>query len=111
MRLSLRRTALTLLGSALLLSCTDTPLGPRAVPTSSFRDVVSLPSVRFSEIHYDNTGTDAGEAIEISGPAGTDVTGWQIVLYNGSGGAVYDTKTLSGTIPATCGEDIEVPPR
>ena len=60
-------------------------------------------AVRFSELHYDNTGTDSGEAIEISGPAGTDVTGWSIVLYNGNGGATYDTDTLSGVIPATCG--------
>lgn len=52
-----------------------------------------------NEIHYDNTGTDAGEAIEIAGPAGTILTGWSIVLYNGSGGAVYDTDALSGTIP------------
>ena len=52
-----------------------------------------------NEIHYDNTGTDAGEAIEIAGPAGTDLTGWSIVLYNGSGGAVYDTDVLSGAIP------------
>jgi DNA/RNA endonuclease G (NUC1) len=59
--------------------------------------------VRFSELHYDNTGTDAGEAIEISGPAGTDVTGWSIVLYNGSNSAVYDTDVLGGVIPATCG--------
>jgi DNA/RNA endonuclease G (NUC1) len=58
--------------------------------------------VRFSEIHYDNVGTDAGEAIEISGAAGLDVTGWQVLLYNGNNGAVYDTKTLSGAIPATC---------
>ena len=104
MRISLRRHALTLLGSVLLLSCTDNPLGPRAVPTIASRALlVGPPSVRFSEIHYDNTGTDAGEAIELSGPAGTDLTGWQILLYNGSGGAVYDTKTLSGSIPATCG--------
>jgi hypothetical protein len=54
----------------------------------------SLPSVRISEIHYDNTGTDAGEAIEVSGPAGTDLTGWTIVLYNGTGGAPYDTDPL-----------------
>lgn len=58
--------------------------------------------VRFSELHYDNTGTDAGEAIEISGPAGTDLTGWSVVLYNGSGGAPYDTDALTGVIPATC---------
>ena len=61
-----------------------------------------MPSVYLSEIHYDNTGTDAGEAIEIDGPAGTDLTGWQVVLYNGNGGASYDTQTLSGTIPVTC---------
>ncbi|MGH7492262.1 MAG: Ig-like domain-containing protein [bacterium] len=54
--------------------------------------------VFINEIHYDNTGTDAGEAIEIVGPAGTDLTGWSIVLYNGTGGAVYDTDALSGTI-------------
>src|SRR5215510_10452093 len=60
-------------------------------------------TVRFSELHYDNTGTDVGEAIEVSGPAGTDLTGWSIVLYNGNGGASYNTTALSGAIPATCG--------
>lgn len=64
----------------------------------------SVPTVSISEIHYDNTGTDAGEAIEIAGPAGTRVNGWKIVLYNGSGGVTYTpTITLSGNIPATCG--------
>lgn len=56
-------------------------------------------SIFINEIHYDNVGTDIGEAIEIAGPAGTDLTGWSIVLYNGSGGAVYDTVNLSGIIP------------
>ncbi len=57
--------------------------------------------MRFSELHYDNAGTDVGEAIEIFGPAGTDLTGWTVVLYNGSStsGAAYDTETLSGSIP------------
>ncbi|HEX2883949.1 MAG TPA: hypothetical protein VHQ42_05190, partial [Candidatus Limnocylindria bacterium] len=31
--------------------------------------------------------------------AGTDLAGWSLVLYNGAGGAVYDTEPLSGTIP------------
>ena len=53
-----------------------------------------------SELHYDNTGTDSGEAVEIEAPAGFDLTGWQIVLYNGTGGAVYNTATLSGVVPA-----------
>jgi len=56
-------------------------------------------SIFINEIHYDNTGTDAGEAIEVAGPAGTDLTGWSIVLYNGSGGASYDTDALSGVMP------------
>src|SRR6185503_18123933 len=102
MQISLRRGTLAFLGSAVLLSCTDNPSSPRAVPTAARRALAALPAVRFSEIHYDNAGTDAGEAIEVSGPAGTDVTGWRVVLYNGSGGASYDTKTLSGAIPATC---------
>jgi predicted extracellular nuclease len=55
--------------------------------------------VFINEIHYDDNGTtDSGEAIEIAGPAGTDLSGWSIVLYNGNGGAVYNTKNLSGTI-------------
>src|SRR5688572_21275762 len=57
------------------------------------------PPVFINEIHYDNTGTDSGEFVEIAGPAGTDLSNYQIVLYNGSGGAPYDTRTLSGTIP------------
>jgi DNA/RNA endonuclease G (NUC1) len=61
-----------------------------------------LPDTRFSEIHYDNFGTDQGEAIEVEGPAGTDLTGWSIVLYNGNGGAAYNTASLSGTIVASC---------
>ncbi|MDJ0839892.1 MAG: endonuclease [Acidobacteriota bacterium] len=51
-----------------------------------------------NEIHYDNTGTDTGEGIEIAGPAGTDTSGWQLVLYNGNGGASYNTTNLSGTL-------------
>jgi DNA/RNA endonuclease G (NUC1) len=68
-----------------------------------------VPSTTFvSEIHYDNVGTDAGEAIEIEGDAGSDLTGWSLVLYNGSPGSstlgVYATVDLTGlTIPATCG--------
>jgi predicted extracellular nuclease/cytoskeletal protein CcmA (bactofilin family) len=61
--------------------------------------VFSQTPVFINEIHYDNTGTDADEAIEIAGPAGTDLTGWSIVLYNGANGASYDTDALSGTIP------------
>ena len=46
-------------------------------------------TVFFNELHYDNDGTDTGEAVEIAGPAGTDLTGWSVVRYNGNGGATY----------------------
>jgi VCBS repeat-containing protein len=59
--------------------------------------------VFINEIHYDNAGIDAGEAIEIAAVAGTDLAGWTIVLYNGSndpGAAVtYNTRALSGVVP------------
>lgn len=61
-------------------------------------------TVFINEIHYDNTGTDTGEAVEVAGPAGTSLAGWTIVPYNGNNGASYTPiGTLSGTIPDLCG--------
>jgi predicted extracellular nuclease len=54
--------------------------------------------VFINEIHYDNAGTDVGEAIEVAGPAGTDLTGWSLVRYNGNGGAAYGTDALGGIL-------------
>ena len=51
-----------------------------------------------SEIHYDNTGGDTGEAIEVAAAAGTDLAGCSLVLYNGSNGTVYSTLDLCGRI-------------
>lgn len=53
-----------------------------------------------SEIHYDNIGTDTGEAIEVQAPPGFDLSGWQLVLYNGANGTAYGTRTLAGVVPA-----------
>ena len=54
--------------------------------------------VFINELHYDNAGTDVGEFVEVAGPTGTDLSGWSIVLYNGSNGTAYDTITLAGTL-------------
>jgi uncharacterized protein len=70
-----------------------------ALVTICFWPMISLSDVFINEIHYDNAGTDAGEAIEIGGSAGTDLTGWSLVLYNGTGGVPYNTTPLSGVIP------------
>ena len=60
-----------------------------------------LPPVRISEIHYDNDGGDINEAVEIFGPAGTDLTGWSVVRYNGNGGAPYTSPGETVALPAT----------
>ena len=52
-----------------------------------------------NEIHYDNVSTDMNECIEIVGPAGTDMSCYSIVLYNGNTSSSYDTDALSGLIP------------
>jgi hypothetical protein len=52
-----------------------------------------------NELHYDNAGDDAGEFVEVAGAAGTNLTGWKIVGYNGAGGKVYRVIALAGTIP------------
>ncbi len=57
-------------------------------------------TVWINEFHYDNASTDTDEFIEVAGPAGTDLTGWSIVLYNGTSSqrSPYDTLALSGTL-------------
>ncbi|MBW2938435.1 HYR domain-containing protein, partial [Aureisphaera sp. CAU 1614] len=55
-------------------------------------------TVFINELHYDNTGADVGEFVEIAGPAGTDLTGWTVEFYNGANGSLYSTLNLSGTI-------------
>ena len=87
----------------LFLSCSPSERFDPTFDQLSDLSSLPLPAVRISEIHYDNGSTDVGEAIEVSGPAGTDLTGWSIVLYNGTGGAVYDADALPTPIPATCG--------
>jgi len=49
-----------------------------------------------NEIHYDNTGGDVNEFIEVvvENPGSYALVDFSVVLYNGSGGASYDTKTL-----------------
>ncbi len=52
-----------------------------------------------NEIHYDNSGGDVNEGIEIAGPAGLNLACYELIPYNGNGGVSYSNTTLSGTIP------------
>ena len=94
------------LGAVLALAFVSCNPGDGVSPRPPLQADVSVatdqPAVRISELHYDNGGTDVDEKIEVSGPAGTDLTGWQVVLYNGANGVSYNTRALSGTIPPTC---------
>jgi predicted extracellular nuclease len=54
-----------------------------------------------AELHYDNTGADVGEFVEVQIPAGGGSTGLSVVLYNGSNGLQYDSDPLPAvTAPA-----------
>ena len=55
-------------------------------------------SVFVNEIHYDNDGADSGEGVEIAGPAGTDLSTWSLILYNGNNGEIYSTINLNGQL-------------
>ena len=90
-------------GNARIVATAASGVADTATVTVEAAPPVGLPATRFSELHYDNDGVDAGEAIEIEGPAGTNLTGWSVVLYNQTGGVQYGTSALAGTIPATCG--------
>ena len=50
-----------------------------------------------NEFHYDNPGTDVNEFVEVAvrtGPAFT-LADYSVILYNGSNGLAYDTRSLS----------------
>lgn len=51
-----------------------------------------------NELHYDNNGTDVNEGVEVAGVAGTALTNYSLVFYNGGDGAVYKTVALAGTV-------------
>lgn len=54
-----------------------------------------------NEIHYDPSGTDANEAIELIGPPGTSLANVSVVLYNCStptAAVTYNTRALTGVL-------------
>ncbi len=70
--------------------------GPPPPPPSPLQGTTWI-----NEFHYDNSGTDSGEAVEVAGPAGLDLSGWSLVAYDGADGSMYATVNLSGVLPDT----------
>lgn len=72
----------------------------------SFIQYSSAQNVWINEIHYDNTSADVDEIIEvvIENTGAYTLSDFQIDLYNGYNGAVYNTKTLDNfTVGTTSG--------
>jgi hypothetical protein len=63
-----------------------------------------------NEFHYDNAGTDADEIVEIClvNASGYTLSDFTITLYNGNGGASYDTKTLNNFTVGTTYDHVTV---
>jgi len=55
-----------------------------------------------NELHYDDTGIDQNEFIEIAGLAGMDLSLWALVGYKYNTNKVYKTIYLEGSIPNQC---------
>lgn len=94
----------------ILLSCLPIAFATNAQVNVGITGTVG--GVYINEFHYDNTGTDAGEFIEVAGPAGTDLSTYFITLYNGddiigynsyAGTALSDPYQLSGIIDDEAG--------
>ncbi len=64
----------------------------------TFFSPLSHASLFINEFHYDNSGMDVNEGIELAGLAGTDLSGYHLLLYNGSNGTVYSDILLEGVI-------------
>ncbi len=60
-----------------------------------------LPNAWINEIHYDNTGTDAGEFVEVvlDNDFGFDLSLLDLLLYNGSNGEIYNFESGLALIP------------
>lgn len=55
------------------------------------------PEVWINELHYDNSGLDVGEFVEVAGRAGENVNGWLLIAYDGNSGNAYSRVNLRGT--------------
>jgi endonuclease I len=58
---------------------------------------VRAPEVWINELHYDNSGVDVGEFVELAGRAGENVNSWILIAYDGTSGNAYSRVNLRGT--------------
>ncbi len=84
-------------------SVRDVTGSPVAAPNNQapFTGFAPPAAVLINEVYYDAPGADGPLVFtELVGPAGTDLTGWELVGYARSNGMIYRRVTLGGSIPA-----------
>ena len=72
------------------------PSGP--APPGAPAPTAGAGSVWISALHYDNAGEDRGEGVGLTGLPGARLGGYALVFVNGTGGRVYQTIPLSGSL-------------
>ena len=78
----------------------------RALCALAFLATGPAGAVWINELHYDNSGGDLGEFVELAGAPGTPLDGWQLQAYNGSSGTPYDTRILAGVLGDPAGSGL-----
>lgn len=67
--------------------------------------------VFINEIHYDNSGSDTGERIEVVATSGENLASYRLYLYNGatpSSATYYDNDLLPSGSTVTCGGSVRI---
>ncbi len=72
------------------------------IPASGLSPVLAQ-NAWINEFHYDNTGGDVGEFIEIvvENAENYSISSFQVILYNGADGLYYSSKSLSAFSPGS----------
>lgn len=67
--------------------------------------------VFINEIHYDNSGSDTGERVEVVATAGETLSSYRLYLYNGStpsAATYYDNDLLPAGSLVSCGGSVRI---
>ncbi|KQY50340.1 endonuclease [Lysobacter sp. Root494] len=92
---------LSVRGAARHLLCLAAGLTPLAASAEVF----------INEVHYDNSGSDTGERIEVVATAGETLSSYRLYLYNGStpsAATYYDNDLLPAGSLVSCGGGVRI---
>jgi len=61
---------------------------------AQLEDAEDLDRPWINEFHYDNIGTDVNEFVEVAAPEDLDISTYQLILYNGFFGRMYEKDAI-----------------